>query len=180
METAMDRSLARVARAGRSLISSGNYRFFVLRVGAVLRACAVGALAIHLGEGQSHAQEATCASVRVQLGQSQTFERQAFDARLRIRNAFDTLAMDEVHILVTFTDAAGEPVLASSDPDHPDARFFLRIALDAVAVRSSPRLTLDCVLPAEIRADIPATEAVVGRAIPFFVGVRDRKLRMSA
>lgn len=231
----MDRSSVNVGNRRWSTIppaGHGSRGHWSITISRVVTICA---LVVVVPTSASYAEESACASVRVRLGQSQTFERQAFDARLRIGNAFDTLSMDEVSILLTFTDSAGEPVLASSDPEHPDARFFvrverldgiediagsgsippastadihwfivpapgaaedpggtphlvgallqyrvgskweqLRVNPDAITVHAMPLLALDYFLPAEIHADVPATETVVEPSVPFTMGVRIR------
>lgn len=102
---------------------------------ARLLSCAA-ATAIALGHGlgdEATAQPSLCASVRIEIAQEAVLERQAFDARMRIRNGGDTLAIEELAVSLSFRDAAGEPVVASSDPDHPSALFFLSLdALDGV------------------------------------------------
>lgn len=79
----------------------------------------------------SLAQETACSVVRIDIRQELTLERQAFDAHMRITNALDTSALTDVGINVWFRDADGNAILASSDPDHTDAEFF--IALDSTS-----------------------------------------------
>ncbi|MCU7905840.1 MAG: PASTA domain-containing protein [Candidatus Thiodiazotropha sp. (ex Epidulcina cf. delphinae)] len=76
--------------------------------------------------GNVHA-GAVCAQVRIEIKQELTLERQAFDAMMRINNGLDTLPIDNVNVSIVFEDEAGNSVLASSDPDHTGARFFIRI-----------------------------------------------------
>lgn len=55
-------------------------------------------------------------------------ERQAFEAHMRINNGFDNITLDGVGIDVCFSDESGAGVLASSDPNDTQARFFIRNA----------------------------------------------------
>jgi hypothetical protein len=73
------------------------------------------------------AQEDVCAVVKIEIRQELTLERQAFEARMRITNGLDTLALEGVDINVTFEDESGNPVLASSDPNDTSAAFFIRL-----------------------------------------------------
>ncbi|MDV2078509.1 putative Ig domain-containing protein [Marinobacter xestospongiae] len=78
---------------------------------------------------QVHAQESLCAVVKIEIAQELTLERQAFEASMRITNSLDTMALENLTVAIEFEDSDGEPVLASSDPNHGGARFF--IDLDA-------------------------------------------------
>jgi hypothetical protein len=80
---------------------------------------------------QLNAQESLCASVRIEIEQELAFERQGFDANMRITNALDNISVENVNIDVLLMDENNEPVLASSDPDNTDALFFIR--LDSVS-----------------------------------------------
>ncbi|GMV40966.1 MAG: hypothetical protein AMXMBFR64_26820 [Myxococcales bacterium] len=71
-----------------------------------------------------------CAKVYIEIEQEVTLERQAFDARMRINNGLTSLAVDDVAVSVVFQNAAGEPVLATSDPNDTQASFF--IVLDSM------------------------------------------------
>jgi hypothetical protein len=73
------------------------------------------------------ADESVCARVKLEIRQELTLERQAFDAHMRIGNGFDHITLEDVDVDVKFTDAAGNSVLASTDPDNTDALFFYRI-----------------------------------------------------
>ena len=73
------------------------------------------------------ASDALCAKVKLEIGQELTLERQAFDAHMRITNGTTHLALEDVGVTVTFTDEAGNPVLATSDPNDTSASFFLRV-----------------------------------------------------
>ena len=77
--------------------------------------------------------ETVCAKVRIEIVQELGFERQAFDAKMRISNTLDTQAIEEVNINVLFEDEDGNPVLATSDPNDLSADFFIRLdSLDGI------------------------------------------------
>jgi len=67
-----------------------------------------------------------CATIKLEISQDVAFERQSFDAQLRIENGFPRLRLDDVDVKVFFTDEAGLPVAASSDPQNTDALFYIR------------------------------------------------------
>lgn len=71
--------------------------------------------------------ESLCAKVKLEITQEVTMERQAFDAHMRINNGLSHLSLHNVGVSVLFTDSQGQPVLASSDPNATDARFFIRL-----------------------------------------------------
>lgn len=71
--------------------------------------------------------EELCAVVLIEIAQELSFERQAFEATMRINNGLDTIALDELKIQVLFEDDKGNVVKASSDPDANDAAFFIRL-----------------------------------------------------
>lgn len=73
------------------------------------------------------AQQTLCARVQIEIAQELVLERQAFDARMRMGNGLDTIAIENLGITVTFADEDGNPVLASSDPQHPTALFFIAV-----------------------------------------------------
>lgn len=90
----------------------------------VAAAVAVGVL------GPAPARAQVCARVKIEIVQEVTLERQAFDARLRVTNGADDVPLEGFGVEVVFQDAAGATVSASSDPNDPDALFF--IALDTL------------------------------------------------
>ncbi len=73
------------------------------------------------------ASESLCASVKIEIKQEVTLERQAFDAHMRINNRLTHAALENVDIDVLFFDEDGDSVLASSDPDNTEALFFIQI-----------------------------------------------------
>ncbi len=89
--------------------------------------CTVFALA-SLFPAFSYAADASlCAEVKIEVKQELTLERQAFDAHMRINNGLSHITLENVDVDVSFADEDGNSVLASSDPDDPDALFFIRI-----------------------------------------------------
>ncbi|MCB0311177.1 MAG: hypothetical protein KDD42_08075, partial [Bdellovibrionales bacterium] len=78
--------------------------------------------------------EGLCATVKIEIPQELTLERQAFDARMRINNALESQTVDNVSIAVTFADEHGNSILATSDPNATNAAFFIRIdTMDGIA-----------------------------------------------
>ena len=75
----------------------------------------------------ARASETLCAEVKIEIAQELTLERQAFDAHMRINNGLSHIALEDIAVEVSFTDEEGEVVLASSDPDNPDAIFFIKV-----------------------------------------------------
>ena len=72
------------------------------------------------------AQDSLCAIVKIEIQQTLTLERQAFDARMAITNHLDTIPLEDVTINVNFTDDQGNSVLATNDPNVTNATFFIR------------------------------------------------------
>lgn len=68
-----------------------------------------------------------CATVRIEIRQELTLERQGFDAHMRIANGLSQIALENVAVDVSFADAQGHAVLASSDVNNTGALFFIRI-----------------------------------------------------
>lgn len=78
---------------------------------------------------QVHAQESLCAVVKIEIAQELTLERQAFEANMRITNSLDSMPLENININIEFEDSDGNAVVASSNPSHSSAAFF--ISLDA-------------------------------------------------
>ena len=74
------------------------------------------------------AQETVCASVKIQIKQELTLERQAFDAEMRINNTTDNGLIEGVSVVVKVTEENGAPVAISEDPNAVGPKFFLRLA----------------------------------------------------
>jgi len=79
--------------------------------------------------GNAWGVEALCAKIRIQINQEATLERQAFDAKLKINNPLQGISLEDVRVEISFTDRNGDPVLASSDPNDKDAKFFVMVDL---------------------------------------------------
>lgn len=71
--------------------------------------------------------ETICVRVRIEIEQELTLERQAFEARMNIRNGTPN-ALEDFNVAVNFQDEEGNPVLATSDPDDSSAAFFIRLS----------------------------------------------------
>ena len=82
---------------------------------------------ILMGPAFSWAVDAVCARVKIEIKQELTLERQGFDAHMRISNGLAGITLDNVKVVVSFADAEGNIVPASSDPDNTDALFFIRL-----------------------------------------------------
>ena len=70
---------------------------------------------------------AICATVKIEIRQELTLERQAFDAHMRINNGLTHISLEDVSVTVNFTDEDGEPMTGTSDPDNTSAQFFIRV-----------------------------------------------------
>ena len=73
----------------------------------------------------SFSQESICASVRIEILQQLTLERQAFEARMTINNGL-AVALDNITVDVSFADKNNNTVRATSDPNDLTAKFFIR------------------------------------------------------
>ncbi len=99
--------------------------FLHIRLAVTLSLIAI--LAVLFPSAGSHAADSLCAEVKIEIRQELTLERQAFDAHMRINNGLTHIALEDVGVTVHFSDADGNPVLASSDPGDTSARFFIRV-----------------------------------------------------
>jgi len=79
----------------------------------------------------AHAQENVCARVKIQIEQELTFERQAFEARLTIKNGLPETALTDFAVDLQFADAEGNSVIATTDASNTEAKFFYRFANDS-------------------------------------------------
>ncbi len=73
-------------------------------------------------------ENSVCATVKIEIKQELTLERQAFDANMKINNGFPNLTLANVNIQVKFQDKDGNSVIASSNPDDTNALFFIRVS----------------------------------------------------
>ena len=79
------------------------------------------------------AQYSLCAEVKIEIKQKVSLERQAFDAVMKINNGLDASSLTGISINLTFQDANGSPVVATTDANNTAATFFLRLdSLDGV------------------------------------------------
>ena len=75
----------------------------------------------------ARAEDSLCATVKIEIQQELTLERQAFDAHMRINNGLTHIALENVKVDVTFADVDGNTVSATSDANNTNALFFIRI-----------------------------------------------------
>lgn len=73
------------------------------------------------------AQEELCAEVKIEIKQELTFERQGFEALMRIENSLDSFTLEDIAVTVYFKDALGQTVTATSNTAASDAEFFIRL-----------------------------------------------------
>ena len=80
---------------------------------------------------RARADGSVCAEVQLTINQDVTFERQAFEAHLRIKNGLTNLSLENLSVEVYFTDQDGNPESATSDPTVDLATapvpFFIRL-----------------------------------------------------
>lgn len=88
----------------------------------LLLACILGVLCI-----APQSSYAICATVKIEIQQELTLERQGFDAHMRINNTLSNIPIENVAVTVNFSDEAGNTVLASSDPNDTNAAFYIRV-----------------------------------------------------
>jgi hypothetical protein len=111
-------------KMGKKNILNGDSARRLLRLFSWMIMCALFFLS---GFSYAAAEETLCAQVKIEIRQEVTLERQAFDAHMRINNGLSHITLQDVDVAVSFSDAAGNSVLASSDPDNTDALFFIRV-----------------------------------------------------
>ena len=70
--------------------------------------------------------QAICAEVKIEIRQKLSLERQAFDAYMRISNGLEGTAVESLQVALTFLDANGNGVVATSDPNASGASFFIQ------------------------------------------------------
>jgi hypothetical protein len=90
----------------------------------VLRFC-VGLAAMLALAMPAFAQETVCASVKIQIKQQLTLERQAFDAEMKINNTTDSGVISNVSVVVKVMEENGTPVPVTEDPNASGAKFFI-------------------------------------------------------
>ena len=95
-----------------------------------MRICAsiiVFVLSLFPGISVHASDNSLCARVKIEIKQELTLERQAFDAHMRINNGLTNLALENVKVVVKFSDKDGNPVSATNDPYDTSAIFFIRV-----------------------------------------------------
>ena len=93
----------------------------------VARICA-GIAAVFALAMPALAQETVCASVKIQIKQQLTLERQAFDAEMKINNTTDSGVISNVSVVVKVMEENGTPVAITEDPNASGAKFFIRVS----------------------------------------------------
>lgn len=123
--------------------------------------------------GKAQAKEPLCAEVKIVIEQKLSFERQAFDAKMIIHNGLEDMVVENVNIDLLFMDAEKQPVLATSDPDAENARFFYRIdSLDGIA-STNGNGRVETKTSAEIHwMIIPTAGAAESRSTMYYVGAK--------
>ncbi len=72
------------------------------------------------------AQDVECAEVKIVIEQKLSFERQAFDARMLIKNGLDD-RLKNIRVELIFTDKDNQPVEVTQSTEESKAKFFYRI-----------------------------------------------------
>lgn len=76
--------------------------------------------------GAAAAADSLCASVKIEIEQSLTLERQAFDAKMTINNGLEGIPLTDVSVTLTFTDEDGAPADYTFSTTATDALFFVQ------------------------------------------------------
>ncbi|HEY5998126.1 MAG TPA: PKD domain-containing protein [bacterium] len=77
--------------------------------------------------GQALAQESVCAAVKLEIGQTLSLERQGFFAVMQISNGLSSIGIEGVDVDIHGVNAAGEPVVLTTDTNDQTASFWYRI-----------------------------------------------------
>lgn len=112
-------TVAPQAKRLRESLSLGSY--------AATLACLVLAVLVPRVPVSAAPEAPLCASVKLAVAQEMAFERQGFDAHLRISNGLAGLDVTSLSVQLSIADDQGDPVVISDDPDHPTAQFFVRV-----------------------------------------------------
>lgn len=108
----------------RGLSSGRIWRFLLLSlmvVSLLLSICKPG-----------FAAESQCAEVKIVIDQKMSLERQAFDARMVIRNGLDT-KLEDIAVELLFWDENMSEVVGTQDSNATEAKFFYRVdSLDGI------------------------------------------------
>ncbi len=84
-------------------------------------------IGLALGLAGAGASASVCATVRIEIDQQLTFERQAFEASMTINNGLPSAAISNLNVSVNFHDANGNEVRGTSDPNDTTALFFITL-----------------------------------------------------
>lgn len=84
-------------------------------------------LSVLFASSEAKAQDSVCAEVKIVIEQEASFERQAFDARMVLRNGLTESDLDSVSVQLLFMDKNGNSVSATQNPNAKDALFFYRV-----------------------------------------------------
>ena len=76
--------------------------------------------------GVAAADDTVCASVKIEIEQELTMERQAFDAKMRINNGLEGIPLTDVAITLAFTDADGRAVEYTSNTSDTKKLFYVQ------------------------------------------------------
>lgn len=89
-----------------------------------------------------YATQPICASVKIEIRQEVTLERQAFEAHMRINNGVAGIDLQNVKVQLLFFDENGEEVAFTTDPhshNNTTYKFFARYAAeDALGFTGNP------------------------------------------
>lgn len=72
------------------------------------------------------AEASLCATVSIQISQKASLERQGFIAEMKLNNGLTTVSITDVGVNLVFSDAQGNPVIATTDPNNLTAKFFVK------------------------------------------------------
>ncbi len=76
------------------------------------------------------AQDSVCVSVKIEIDQHLTMERQAFQATMNLKNG-GPIDLTQFNVVVNFADQDGNPVVATSNPNDTTAKFFIKLTSSA-------------------------------------------------
>ncbi|KZZ44467.1 hypothetical protein A3759_11400 [Thalassolituus sp. HI0120] len=71
--------------------------------------------------------ETLCATVKIEISQELTLERQAFEATMRINNSLDSFELSDIGVDLVFREEDEKPVIVSSDASASTADFYVRL-----------------------------------------------------
>lgn len=84
-------------------------------------------LSVLWGVNTAKASSSVCAEVKIVIDQEVSFERQAFDARMILRNGLSESDLSSVRVELLFMDRSGNSVVATQDPNADEGLFFYRV-----------------------------------------------------